>query len=143
MSLLLLAGAIVIGAPALKDGRKPVDQPDGEWTLQSIDYDGTPRLTSEDLSRAGYALRLEKNQLSFMNGKRRVTSEPVLFFDHAGRMEIDFSPDDPKYLKKGIWGVKDDVLTICLANPGIERPEDFTATEGSRREIWTFRRKPK
>jgi uncharacterized protein (TIGR03067 family) len=140
MSALLLAVPLLIGAPALKDGRKSAEQPLGEWAIERLEFNGRLIETKPDdrmsISADAFALlRL---------GKFQSSSEPAAFFKaDRGKAEVDFYPDDPKKLRRGIWKIEGDTLTICDAGRGVDRPIEFAAPEGSKCSLWVLKRVPK
>jgi uncharacterized protein (TIGR03067 family) len=142
-----LAGLMVLAAPAPKDRRTRAEPPAGDWVIERLEQDGRP--VSEG-SRFG--LRISTDGLHLLSlrvpespYKLGTTSEPATFFAAAGggKAEVDLFPDDPKRLKKGIWKVDGDNLTICEADPGQDRPGDFAAPEKSGRTLWVLKRLPK
>ncbi|HKB03793.1 MAG TPA: hypothetical protein VKD90_16330 [Gemmataceae bacterium] len=133
-----IVGATLIGAPALKDGRKPAEPPAGDWAVQRLEYNGRVIIENPD----GYTgLRITPNSIGLLPAG---SSERVAFFEAArGPCEVDYNPGDPKKVRKGIWKVDVDTLTICEAPLGADRPTEFAAPAGSKRGLWVLKRVPK
>jgi uncharacterized protein (TIGR03067 family) len=140
MTAPILAAALLLGAPAPKEERKPADQPLGEWMIERLEFNGRP---IETKSYQTVSINADAVAL-LMGGHYRSSSEPAVFFEPGrGKAEVDYYPGDPKKLRKGIWRLEGDTLTICDAGRGVERPTEFTAPEGSKRSLWVLKRVPK
>lgn len=138
MTTPMLAAALLLGAPTLKDDRKPANQPLGEWVIERLEFNGRPIETS-----SYHSLSITADAVSLLMGSYRSSSEPTVFFEAGrGKAEVDYYPGDPKKLRKGIWKLEGDTLTICDAGRGVERPTEFTAPEGSKRSLWVLKRVP-
>jgi len=139
MTAPMLAAALLFGAPAPKDERKPAKEPLGEWTIERLEFSGREIETS-----AYHSVSIAVDTVSLLMGGYRSSSESATFFvPDRGKAEVDYFPNDPKNLRKGIWNLDGDTLTICDAGRGVERPTEFTAPEGSKRSLWVLKRVPK
>jgi uncharacterized protein (TIGR03067 family) len=140
---------VAVGAPGLKDVRKPVDPPVGEWWFQKWQFDGEAvRLNKDQPGTRRWTVTLAKNKAVInFDGRPLSGGRRVEYYETGTALEFDLSPDlraaDPKTLKKGIWKVDGDTLLFCYGEPGGERPTDFTAPEGSGHTLLTLKRKPK
>jgi uncharacterized protein (TIGR03067 family) len=139
MLALTMAGALLLGAPALKDGRKPAEPPLGDWAIERIEFDG-------DLVPVGthYTLRITADGVAVSWDGVPLRSEPATFFEEVrGKAEVDYGSDSPKAMRKGIWKLEGRTLTICTAAPGADRPSEFNAASGSKHRLWVLRWMPK
>ena len=86
-------------------------------------------------------MSITADAITLLMGGYRSSSESATFFvPGRGKAEVDYYPDDPKKLRKGIWKLERDTLTICDAGRGVDRPTEFSAPEGSKRSLWVLRR---
>ena len=138
----IIAGSLVVGAPGLKEVRKPIDPPSGEWEMRKQEYDGRV----QDEYKAGQSEKTmrftpTKSVLVFFDQFPR--EQPAAYYINGETLEIDLSPDNPKGMRKGIWTIDGDSLLLCFGERGADRPTDFTAPKDSGRTLWTLKRKPK
>lgn len=132
MSPLLVALALTIGAPALKDKPSPQDLY-GDWQFEQPQPPGTPG--------AGEFLRYRFNRdgtWQVLPGDKEVAARRGFKFDPGGRPPtVDFNTDprgrSPTVL--GIYKIDGDRLTICDGYPPDPRPGDFVAGPGGGRYV--------
>jgi uncharacterized protein (TIGR03067 family) len=129
------AVALLLGAPALKDRREPAEPPVGEWSVERLEVNGHAIVKAPD----GYTrLRITRTAIALVPFG---SGEEVAFFAaDRGHAAVDYYPGDPKKLRKGIWKLDGDTLTICEAGRTADRPNEFTAPEGSKRAMWVLKR---
>ena len=135
----VIAGSLVVGAPALKDERKPVTPPAGEWVVERTESDGA-RVTF--CTRMYYRFTRTERCLTYNMIRPAVVTQRAAYYDTGGRLEVDF-PADPDGLqpeRKGIWKVDGDTLTVCEGLTNGARPTDFTAPKGSGRTLTVLKR---
>jgi len=147
--LVAITGACAtLGAPGLKEIRKPVDPPEGEWWVEKWEVDGLVLKVWEDrLTRLNWSVTLTKNKMVVTTSGGPGGGQRVEYYQTGTVLEFDLSADlrsaEPKTLEKGIWKVDGDILLFCYGEPGGDRPTDFTAPKDSGRNLWTLKRKPK
>jgi len=133
----VVASSLVMGAPALKDKRKPTKPPAGEWVMVELVADGR----SAKLSPVKhYTARFSATDYHLRFGEAKVGSYSAAWFDAGGTLQADFEYGTPKGTWKAIWKIEDDTLTICEARPGEPRPSDYTAPPESGRTRTVLRR---
>jgi uncharacterized protein (TIGR03067 family) len=142
MLTLILASALLLGAPAPKDGRTPTDPPSGEWEVLKREDDGSVIYDNKDRP-TDRTMRLEASKLVLVFRGKFPREQRAAYYKNGEAFEIDLSPDDPPSVTRGIWKLDGDTLLICLGVPGGNRPTDFTAPGGSKRTLWTLKRKDK
>jgi hypothetical protein len=131
MLIWVLAGGLIVGAPALKEVRRPTKPPVGMWTVRSMTRDG---LTVE--FRNGTVEIAERFiAFSHIGGVRE---DRAAFFTADGAPQVDIG--SPGQVTKGVWRVDGDELTICTAAEGAGRPDSLAAPKGSRRTLWALSR---
>ena len=144
MLTLTLASALALGAPAPKDGRKPVDPPDGEWTVERFEGEGASwDPTPGRMSKLQARFTPTKFEIRSASGGSVIHSQRAAWFEAGKTLQAEFDPGDPKKEAKAIWKFEGDTLTICRGNPGQPRPTEFDAPPGSGRVLMVFKRKPK
>jgi uncharacterized protein (TIGR03067 family) len=147
--LVVSASRVTLGAPRLKEIRKPVDPPEGEWWVEKLERDGEVLKVWQDrLTRLNWSVTLTKNKMvDITSGGPASSGRRVAYYQAGTVLGFDLSPDlgaaDPKTLKKGIWKVEGDTLLFCYGEPGGDRPTDFSAPKDSGRTLYTLKRKPK
>ena len=134
MYCLMLASVVSIGAPALKENRKPAESPAGQWSIVQVEFSGHQSIRKPD---DFCSIAIDKDSISLLVGGGKSSSERVAFFQGN---EIDFYPGDLKRLRKGIWKLSGDDLLICEAGVGKARPTDFSSAKGSGNALWTLKR---
>jgi hypothetical protein len=131
-----LAASLLLGAPALKDVRKPTKPPAGKWAVERLEFDGSVIIKAQD--RHCVHQFIPTGRWQTLNGLH--SFDAAAFFEAAGGLEADFNPDDPKKLRKAIWKVEGDTLSVCEARPGAARPTEYIAPQESRRSLWVLKR---
>ncbi|AGA24951.1 TIGR03067 domain-containing protein [Singulisphaera acidiphila] len=134
----ILMACASLSADAPKEGASDADKAkiQGGWFTSSSQIDG-----------GSVEVYLTEPDLIFEN------NELVLYGMRLGRYTLNASKTpktmdwiiDRGYGKgttAGIYTIKDDVLTICLAGaPGLPRPDSFTSKKGSKRQLFVYKRK--
>jgi len=131
LSICILLVTSLLGAPRLKD--QP-ESPTGEWVLVQIQRNGEKlRLPETELKCEQQIIRMH-----FADG---VSGTIRVSFHAEGKVsEVDFHPESPDDLLKGIFRLEADTLTICSnEKPDLARPVQFRSDEPDR-VLWTFKR---
>lgn len=122
-----LAAFLLLGRAATADD-KDLDKLKGKWTVLSVERDG-------------------KELENFKDGTREIDSDkytltPKSGAKHSGTFKVDSGkkpktmdmvPDGGQYKGKtlqGIYEIDGDTLKICFAEPGKDRPTEFTSKGG-------------
>lgn len=121
--LLLLAAGLAIAADAKDTGLE------GKWAVVSVERDGK---VDEKWTGGVRIMKDGKYELKPKTGDAVTGSYKVI--DAAKKIKtIDFMPDGGQYKGKtlqGIYAIDGDTLKICFAEPGKERPTEFTSKGG-------------
>jgi uncharacterized protein (TIGR03067 family) len=144
----LLAGAAVLGLVAARaDDKKPDDKkPDDKGEAKK--FEGT----WEVVKATGNGMPIEQKSTLVLEGNKYTRTRPngdtdtgTFSVDPSKKPKtIDVMPGDGKAKDKtwlGIYELDGDSLKICLAEPGKDRPDDFTSKEGSGRMSAEYKRK--
>jgi uncharacterized protein (TIGR03067 family) len=126
------------GEPAAKEELRKFD---GAWVMTSIAVD-PPDAKPADADRLRVAV---KNGVAAVGrpGETEADASYVLAVDPTkSPMTIDVRPQGEKDAKPvlGIYELKGDVLRVCWAGEGRERPTEFKAEPGSGRGLAVLRR---
>jgi hypothetical protein len=132
----VIAGSLVLGAPALKDRPRPDQPPTGEWRIERCEYEGLAgRILGGD--------RVWVGERSVEIGSREqfgfLSKYSAAVFEVDGEHRADLTdPDRPDRPERAIWKVEGGRLTICVGAPGGPRPTKYSAPEGSGRALYTL-----
>src|SRR6185436_15864674 len=114
----MMAAALLLSAPALKDMRKPTRLHLGEWAVERLEFNGHAIEPTTGLS-----LWITADSVTLLRNGLRTSSESAAFFEAIrGKAEVDFYPGDAKKQRMGIWKLEENTLTICEAGRGVDRP---------------------
>src|SRR5262245_53035555 len=129
----LLATSVMVGAPALKEVRKPAKPPTGVWKLEECRDDG---VTIEVRNS-----RLRINQKSLVWEVVLTEQEgSAEWFVANGTTQVDIVFASSGTTIRGIWRTIGDELTICTGPDGGDRPDAFDAPKGSGQSLWKLSR---
>ncbi|HKB01559.1 MAG TPA: hypothetical protein VKD90_05030 [Gemmataceae bacterium] len=133
----VLAVAVIVGAPALKE--KPPDPPAGEWDLELMVRGGPPVMPKgrDDFLRLRFT---PTSRAAVSSSFPRPSTARATFAQAGGVLHLDIYQGGPDTVERGIWKVEGHTLTICQGLPGEPRPTDFTCPRGSKRVLMVLRR---
>jgi uncharacterized protein (TIGR03067 family) len=138
--LLLLAG-LLPAAPVPEDGaRKELHKLQGGWKLVSAESNG--KATPAD-KVAALGMTIKGETLTVQEGSEVVEEASFRLDRTANPPAIDLkvtAGTDKGKTVLGIYRLEDERLTICVAEPGRERPSKFAAPEGTRHTLFVFKR---
>jgi uncharacterized protein (TIGR03067 family) len=135
---LLLVMLVAADEPKADPARKA--RPDGTWRVVSMERDGVKVPEAEAgrfrLTLAGdrYVLRAEDQTMDRGAIRYDLKAQPAT---------VDVTPLEGEHKGKtfqGVYDLKGDRLTMCLAVPGKARPADLTAPAGSGRFTVIYQR---
>jgi uncharacterized protein (TIGR03067 family) len=142
---LLLAVVFLAGAAdgAKDESAKDLEKMQGDWAADSLVRGGFP-LPADD-ARAYF--RTVKDDQYTVSRYSKVVGKGTFKIDATKKPKtIDSQPADPTGKIKpvlGIYELDGDKLTICNAEPGKERPTEFTSKEGSGNSLTVWLREKK
>jgi uncharacterized protein (TIGR03067 family) len=140
------AGLAVAAAVAVADD-KPKEKPNkdlepfqGTWAVVSIEQEG---MAIPEEHTKGLTLVVKGNERR-LEQDGEVKSKATFKVDPGKKPKaIDIEVSDGPLAGRtilGIYEVKDDTLKVCLAIEGDDRPDDFSAKEGSGRQLQVFKK---
>jgi uncharacterized protein (TIGR03067 family) len=117
----------------------PPTELEGEWQMVSGVFNG---LAMDQLA-VKWCRRITRGNLT------KVTAGPQIFLNASFTLNADAQPNAIDYLnldnpnkgksQAGIFELKNDLLSICMAAPGQPRPQEFSSKEGDERSYTTWR----
>jgi uncharacterized protein (TIGR03067 family) len=112
----------------------------GAWTVVSHEANGKK---SKAATIAGWKLTVSGDRMTTRDGTELLDESTFRLRPAATPRGIDLKltagPDKGKQVK-GIYKLDGDSLTICVAEPGKERPKAFKTSEGSGHMLFVFKR---
>jgi uncharacterized protein (TIGR03067 family) len=133
----VLAMGLLVAAdkPKKEDGKKGVKGLDGTWEVVSATRDGKANENAKG------------DKVVFAGNNVTVQGQDG---EHKGTVQVDpkkktmdFTPTEGEQKGqtfKGIYELKKGELKVCLAEPGKDRPKEFTSEEGSGRMLVVMKR---
>ena len=143
----LLTGIAVLAAAddekqtAIKKDRK---QYEGTWRVVSLEINGN-KSTEEDANKITVANKADGVWILEVDGKK--ITEGTSELDPTRKPKtIDFMEtegDNKGRIVLGIYELGDDTRKLCYAQPGKDRPAEFSAPAGSGHTLVVFKREKK
>jgi uncharacterized protein (TIGR03067 family) len=145
----IILAAMIVGLP-LAAGAAPDDavkkdlaQMQGEWSMVSFEIDGKPS-PPEDV---------KKGKRTCQGNETTLTSEGQLVIKAKFTLDPAKKPKAIDYMSLegawngmallGIYELEGDTLKFCVAEPGVDRPKEFSAKQGSRQILVVWKREKK
>src|SRR5262245_36966661 len=147
MACVGLGACLVLGAADDKDAaKKDQDKLQGEWTLVSAERDGQP--LSDDMIKTGKRVCKDDETSVLFDGqlymKAKFKLDPSKKPTAIDYEILESQQGDAKGQKlKGIYAWDGDQVKFCFGQPGGDRPDDFTAKEGSGRVLSVWKKAKK
>jgi len=135
--------AALLAAPAPDPGgsaKEDLKKLQGEWSPTAIQINGE-KAPDKKLARTKLVVKDDKFT-ALEDGE--VSDESTVRLDPAKEpraIDLAFTagPDKDKSVQ-GIYKLDGDVLTVCVAEPGKDRPKEFASAEGSGHILLVFKR---
>jgi uncharacterized protein (TIGR03067 family) len=143
----LIAGvslAAVAGDAKEEAVKKELQSLKGTWRPVSREVDGTK--TSEDDLKGVIILRDEAGMFSVRRGDQVVVDGTIKIDPTKKPKTVDttYSAGENKgKVAKGIYEIDGDTYRLCFAQPGSERPTEFSAKAGSGNSLIVYKREKK
>jgi uncharacterized protein (TIGR03067 family) len=137
MPLLHLMLAVVLAAPAAKDGKKDAPPIVGEWAAESAVANGKP-----DNPPPGTTWTFTADGKSILTIGGVIGSTESKYTTDAKKdppwIDVEQGPKGAPF--KGIYKVDGDTLTLCVDATVGERPTKFVSSAGSKALLITLKR---
>jgi|GraSoiStandDraft_55_1057291.scaffolds.fasta_scaffold465452_2 uncharacterized protein (TIGR03067 family) len=139
--VILMAGVLTVGCTGKQDVSAELKNLEGTWELISLTKDGQ-QVPAAVLKSTQVVIKGDKYWIKFGN---EVKQEGTITIDPTRKPKTidDIAATGTNKGKKslGIYELEGDTLKTCFADPGKERPTEFTSKPGSGFELATQKRK--
>jgi uncharacterized protein (TIGR03067 family) len=146
----MLAWVVMASSLALGETPKGVEESSmkkklqGTWRLTAQEHGGK-KSTAKEI--ANLTLEVSKSRFTSRDGDDVKEEAELSRLDSSAKpaeldLKITAGPDRDKVVK-GVWKLDRDELTVCIAEPGRERPKEFKGAEGTGHTLLVFRRAKK
>ena len=140
LSIALLADAPKPAAP----DKAALAKLQGKWKLTGVEHGGKSA-PAKDL--VNQTLEVSGTKTTARDGDDIKDQTEIVALDAKGKpAAIDVkmtSGDDKGKMLAGIWKLEGDKLSICVPEPGKERPKSFAAKEGTGHTLLVFEKMKK
>jgi uncharacterized protein (TIGR03067 family) len=134
LTLALVSGAlataryVAVGAGQIQNAKNDKDKLEGTWEFVSGQFGGKE-------VEGGEAEEMKKHKFVFKGDKLTVKVECPYTIDATKKpkefdLKVEDGPEQERGTWKGIYELKGDVLTLCMALPHEARPTEFETKEG-------------
>ena len=141
-SLLLGVGFLAAADDAKQDAiKKDRKKYEGTWRVTSLEINGN-KSTEEDAKKITVVNKADGTWILQVDGGK-ITEGTSEIDPTKNPKTIDFMEtegDNKGKIVLGIYELGDDARKLCYAEPGKERPSDFSAPAGSGRVLVEFKR---
>lgn len=131
--------AILTGASVAQPGAADATKLEGSWALVSEESDGSA--APEEIRRSA-VLKIEGVKYSLHLGELKLTGRISLNPTQSPKA-IDLRDDDgvtPGGIRRGIYRIDGDRLTLCIARYDEKRPVTFSGAPGAGTTLQTWKR---
>jgi uncharacterized protein (TIGR03067 family) len=141
LRLAFLATLVCVGLGIAQDAaRQELEKQQGIWVAVSFRHDGqdTPVEIVRTISRT-----VENDHVVWKRNGKSFAGTALVLNPGPSPKEIDVIPDGGRWAGQhvlGIYRIRNEELTICMADPGQPRPREFKAEKGAHQTLMTFRR---
>jgi uncharacterized protein (TIGR03067 family) len=142
MEIVLLAYLALAEAPkASEPDKAELKKLEGAWVITAQEHGGKKTPAKDLLS---LSMTVEGKQMRTREGADLKEDATIVLLDPKAKpAAIDVkiaSGSDVDKVVKGIWKLDGDTLTVCVAEPGKDRPTAFEAKEGTGHTLLVFKK---
>ncbi|HEV2947378.1 MAG TPA: TIGR03067 domain-containing protein [Gemmataceae bacterium] len=141
-SMLLGFGFLTAADDAKQDAiKKDRKKYEGTWRVTSLEINGN-KSSDEDAKKITVVNKADGTWILQVDGEK-ITEGTSEIDPTKNPKTIDFMEtegDNKGKIVLGIYELRDDTRKLCYAEPGRERPSDFSAPAGSGRVLVEFKR---
>jgi uncharacterized protein (TIGR03067 family) len=145
--MLILAVALLLAESPKKDAidKQELKKLAGAWTVIAHEHGGKKAALKEISS---LAVTMDADKMTTRDGTDVKEESAIVALDPKSKpAAVDIkitSGGDKGKVVKGIYKLQDDKLTLCLAEPGKDRPKEFAGKEGTGHTLMVLlKQKPK
>jgi uncharacterized protein (TIGR03067 family) len=142
---MLAALILVLFADAPKVDKAELKRLQGKWSVMAHEHGGMKTPAKE---LASLVLEVKGAQMITHEGDKLKEGTSIIALDPKAKpaatldLKVDTS-DDAGKLVKAIWKRSGDTLTICVAEPGKDRPTEFEGKKDSGHTLMVFKKAAK
>jgi uncharacterized protein (TIGR03067 family) len=137
----LAAGLPARGDDDKKDAEKELRHLEGAWKVVSREVDGT-KVPDEEIKKLTLNIAAG-GKAALLSDGTAVAKADLTVFPAKKPKEIDLllgEGENKGKIARGIYELKDDMLRICYAQPGRDRPTEFSSKPGSGNTLTFYKR---
>ncbi len=135
---------LVLFADTPKVDKTELTKLQGKWTVTAHEHGGVKSPAKE---LANLTLQVEGTKMSTYEGDNLKEGTTIILLDPKAKpatldLKVDTSDDAGKEVK-AIWKRSGDTLTICVAEPGKDRPTEFAGKKDTGHTLMVFKKATK
>jgi uncharacterized protein (TIGR03067 family) len=135
---LLAVGLLIAAAPKDDKGAKDLKNLEGTWKLVAGERDGE-KAPEEFLKNSSLTIKAGKYDVKLGDN----TVEGTLKLDPSKKPKTLDAVESADRTYLGIYELKGDEFKVCLAQPGGDRPKEFSTAAGSGHMLFVWKRASK
>ncbi|MCC6419095.1 MAG: TIGR03067 domain-containing protein [Gemmataceae bacterium] len=142
LGVAVLLAVAAVARPQDEASKKDLRAMEGAWSVVVHEADGK-KTTPEEARMAESKLVVKDGKYTVVLGDRQRTTGTIRLDAGKSPKQIDAIAADGPYKDQampGIYEIKEDEMRICFAQPGKERPKQFSTAAGTGQILLGYKR---